>query len=153
MSQRRQIIVANKADVMQDDSGFKALKKMATEKGIEIFKISAVTGEGLKELFGRVSEILKSLPKEDLLEIEDKVVYTLEDDVKQFDIDVVDGEFVVTGPAVERLMGRINIGDNESMAYFERNLRELGINDALKEKGIKEGDTVRFLEWVFEWYE
>lgn len=153
LSQRRQIIVANKADVMQDDSGFKALKKMATEKGIEIFKISAVTGEGLKELFGRVSEILKSLPKEDLLEIEDKVVYTLEDDVKQFDIDVVDGEFVVTGPAVERLMGRINIGDNESMAYFERNLRELGINDALKEKGIKEGDTVRFLEWVFEWYE
>ena len=153
LSQRRQIIVANKADVMQDDSAFKALKKMATEKGIEIFKISAVTGEGLKELFGRVSEILKSLPKEDLLEIEDKVVYTLEDDVKQFDIDVVDGEFVVTGPAVERLMGRINIGDNESMAYFERNLRELGINDALKEKGIKEGDTVRFLEWVFEWYE
>ena len=153
LSKRKQIIVANKADVMQDDSGFKALEKMAKEMGLEIFKISAVTGEGLRELFAHVSEVLRSLPKEDLVEIEDRVVYTLEDDVKQFNVEVVDGEFVVSGPAVERLMGRINIGDNESMAYFERNLRELGINDELKAKGVKEGDTVRFLEWVFEWYD
>ncbi len=54
---------------------------------------------------------------------------------------------------LKKLMGRINIGDNESMAYFERNLNDLGINDALREKGVKEGDTVKFLEWEFEWFD
>ena len=86
-----------------------------------------------------------------MIEIEERVVYTLNDEDKGFDVEVVDGEFIVTGPAIEKLMGRINIGDNESMAYFERNLNELGINDKLREMGIKEGDTVKFLEWEFEW--
>ncbi len=153
LSQRRQIIVASKIDVMQDESGYKKLEKMAKAKNIEIFRISAVTGEGIKELFSYVSKVLKSLPKENLIDFEDKVVYTLEEEKQGFSIEVSNGEFIVTGPAIEKLMGRINIGDNESMAYFERNLRELGINDALKEKGIKEGDTVKFLDWEFEWYE
>ena len=138
---------------MQDESGYKKLEKMAKAKNIKIFKISAVTGEGIKELFSYVSKVLKSLPKENLIDFEDKVVYTLEEEKQGFSIEVSNGEFIVTGPAIEKLMGRINIGDNESMAYFERNLRELGINDALKEKGIKEGDTVKFLDWEFEWYE
>lgn len=153
LSKRKQIIVANKADVMQDDKGYKKLEKMARENGIEIFKISAVTGEGLKELFSHVSEVLKTLPKEDLIEVTERKVYTLKEDEKEFNIEVVDGEFIVTGSAIEKLMGRINIGDNESMAYFERNLNDLGINDALREKGVKEGDTVKFLEWEFEWFD
>ena len=104
-------------------------------------------------MFNHVSKVLKTLPKEDLIEIEERVVYTLNDEDKGFDVEVVDGEFIVTGPAIEKLMGRINIGDNESMAYFERNLNELGINDKLREMGIKEGDTVKFLEWEFEWFD
>ena len=153
LSKRKQIIVASKADVMQDDSNYKKLEKMAKEKGLEIFKISAVTGEGIKELFTYVSEELKKLPKEDLIDYDDKVVYTLKEDEKQFKVEVVDGEFIVSGPAIEKLMGRINIGDNESMAYFERNLNDLGINDELRKKGVKEGDTVKFLEWEFEWFD
>lgn len=54
---------------------------------------------------------------------------------------------------VERLMGRVNIGDNESYAYMERMIKKLGIDEALREKGVKEGDTVKLLEWEFEWYE
>ena len=153
LSKRKQIIVASKADVMQDDFNYKKLEKMAKEKGLEIFKISAVTGEGIKELFTYVSEELKKLPEEDLIDYDDKVVYTLKEDEKQFKVEVVDGEFIVSGPAIEKLMGRINIGDNESMAYFERNLNDLGINDELRKKGVKEGDTVKFLEWEFEWFD
>lgn len=153
LSKRKQIIVANKADIIQDEEEYKRLEEFAKVNKIEIFKISAVTGEGIKELFIHVSDILKTLPKEDLFEPEEKVVYTLKEDEKEFNIDVVDGEFIVTGPAIEKLMGRINIGDNESMAYFERNLNELGINDALRQKGVKEGDTVKFLEWEFEWFD
>ena len=153
LSKRKQIIVANKLDIMQDETGYKELEELAKKEDIEIFKISAVTGEGIRELFNHVSNVLKTLPKEDLIEIEDRVVYTLDDEDKGFDVEVVDGEFIVSGPAIEKLMGRINIGDNESMAYFERNLNELGINDKLREMGVKEGDTVKFLEWEFEWFD
>lgn len=153
LAERKQIIVANKIDSMQDDSNYKELEKIAKEKDIEIFKISAVTGEGLNELFNHVAEILKTLPKEEVVDIEDRIVYTLEEEQDEFEIEVVDNEFFVTGPAVERLMGRVNIGDNESYAYMERMLKKLGIEAALKEKGVKEGDTVNILEWVFEWYE
>lgn len=153
LSSRKQIIVANKLDIIQDETGYKALEELAKKEGIEIFRISAVTGEGIKELFSHVSDILKSLPKEDLVDVEDRVIYTLEEEKQGFDVEVVDGEYIVTGPAIEKLMGRINIGDNESMAYFERNLNDLGINDKLREMGIKEGDTVKFLEWEFEWFD
>lgn len=153
LAERKQIIVANKIDSMQDGSNMENLEKLAKEKNMEIYKISAVTGEGLNELFNHVSEIIKTLPKEEIVDVEDRIVYTLEDEEEQFTIDIVDGEFIVEGPAVERLMGRVNIGDNESYHYMEKMLKKLGIEDALREKGVKEGDTVKLLEWVFEWYE
>ncbi len=153
LAARKQIIVANKADSMQDDENLKKIEKIAKDKDLKLFKISAVTGEGLNDLFNYVSEILKELPKEDIIEVEDRIVYTLEDDKDDFTVEIVDGEFIVSGPAAERLMGRVNIGDNESYNYMERMLKKLGIEDALKEKGVKEGDTVKILEWEFEWYE
>ena len=80
------------------------------------------------------------------------MVYTLKDDKEEFEIEVIDGEYIVSGPAVERLMGRVNIQDNESMHYFQKQLSSLGIEAKLKQKGIKEGDSVKILEWEFEWY-
>lgn len=153
LSTRKQIIVANKADIMQDDTGYKELEKLAKKNNIEIFKISAVTGEGISELFIRTSEVLKTLPKEEIIDIDDKIVYTLKEEQEGFDIEIIDGDFVVTGPAVVKLMGRVNIGDNESMAYLQNSIRNLGIEDKLRDLGIKEGDTVKILDWEFEWYE
>ena len=153
LATRKQIIVANKIDSMQDENNYNELNKIAEKEGMDIFKISAVTGEGLKELFNYVAKILKTLPKEDVIDIEDRVVYTLEDEEEQFSIEIIDNEFVVTGPAVEKLMGRVNIGDNESYHYMEKMLKKLGIEDALRSKGVKEGDIVKLLDWVFEWYE
>ncbi len=153
LASRKQIIVANKIDSMQDENNYKKLEELAKEKNIEIYKISAVTGEGLNPLFNHVAEVLKKLPKEDIVDVEDRVVYTLEDEADEFEIEIIDGEFVVIGPAVERLMGRVNIGDNESYHYMEKMLKKIGIEQALRDKGVKEGDTVKLLDWVFEWYE
>ena len=100
-----------------------------------------------------MAEVLKKLPKEDIVDVEDRVVYTLEDEADEFEIEIIDGEFVASGPAVERLMGRVNIGDNESYHYMEKMLKKIGIEQALRDKGVKEGDTVKLLDWVFEWYE
>ena len=153
LSTRKQIIVANKIDIMQDDKGLKELEALAKKENLELYKISGVTGEGVTELLNRVSEVLKTLPKEELVEAEDRVVYTLEDDKDDFTVRREDDMFILEGKAINRLMGRINIDDNESMYYFQKNLKSLGIEDELKRQGIKEGDLVKVLNWTFEWYE
>ena len=151
LATRKQIIVANKIDSMQDENLYKELEKMAKEKGIEIYKISAVTGEGVEELLKHVSEVLKTLPKEDIVEVVGgKKVYTLKDEVP-FTITKEDGMFVVDGPGVQKIMRRVNLEDNESMYYFQKCLDELGVNKALKEAGVKEGDTVKVVDWELEW--
>ena len=153
LSKRKQIIVANKTDVAQDEELFNELQKRAKKENIEIFKISAVTGEGVNELFNYVSKVIKDLPKEELFDVEETMVYTLEDTEKDFTIRKEDGEFIVEGNAVENLMRRVNIGDNESFAYLQKMLRRLGIEEELKTLGIKDGDGVKILDWEFEWYE
>ena len=152
LAKRKQIIVANKVDVMQDENLYNELEKMAKEKNIEIFKISAVTGEGINSLLARVTEVLKELPKEELVEINTRKVYTLEEK-EEFIITRQDGIFVVEGPGVERIMRRVNLEDNESMHYFQKCLEDLGVNEALREAGVKPGDTVRVVDWELEWYD
>lgn len=150
---KKQIVVATKMDVMQDEDNLKALEKISKEKNLEFFKISAVTGNGLDRLMEHVAEVVKSLPREEIFDNDENKLYTLEEEEEQFTIEKVnDGEFYVSGPAIERLMGRVNIGDNESFAYLQRMLKKLGVEDALRENGVQEGDTVRILEWHFEYY-
>ena len=152
LSKRTQIIVANKADLIQDETEYKKLEKLAKEKGLAIFKISGVTGQGVKELLDYVSKTLKTLPKEELVEIEDRKVYELEDK-DEFTITREDGMFVVDGPGVQRIMRKVNLEDNESMYYFQKCLEQLGVNRKLKEAGVQEGDTVKVVDWELEWYD
>lgn len=153
LSSRKQIIVANKIDIMQDDSNYKKLEELAKKENLEIYKISGATGEGVEKLLNRVSEVLKTLPKEELVEVEERVVYTLDEDKDGFIVRKDGDKFIIEGKAINRLMGRINVDDNESMYYFQKNLKSLGIEDELKKQGIKEGDLVQILNWTFEWYE
>ena len=150
LATKKQIIVATKTDSMQDDTNYKELEKIAKKENTKLFKISSATGEGVKELIQYVSEELRNLPKEELVQ-EEKMVYTLKERKDDFEIMQERGEYLVTGPAVERLMGRVNIQDRESMHYFHKQLIELGIDAKLKEMGIKEGDRVRILDWYFDW--
>jgi len=153
LSTRKQIIVANKVDSMQDEALYNELEKIAKENKLEIYKVSAATGQGLKELFRRVSEVIKELPKEEIVDKEERKVYTLKEDKQGFEIEQKDGEFIVSGPDVDRLMARVNLEENESLYYFQKMLNNLGIEEALKAAGVKEGDTVRFNDWEFAWYE
>ena len=151
LSERKQIIVANKIDSMQDESLYKNLEKLAKEKRLEIFKISAATNTGIKELIIHVSQVLKTLPKENLIEISnEEKLYTLEDE-EPFTITMDGKTYVVNGPAVEKLMKRVNLNDNESMYYFHKTLDELGVSQRLKEMGIKDGDSVTIAGWELEW--
>ena len=139
LAKRKQIIVANKIDSMQDPEIYEKLEKLAKENNQELFKISAATGEGIKELMIEVSKILKTLPKEILIEEEP---YTI---VKEDDM------FIVDGPAIRELMRKVNMEDNESLYYFQKKLNELGVNEKLKQAGVQEGDTVKVYDYLLEW--
>lgn len=150
---KKQIVVANKIDVMQDTAQLEALKKKTEEKNLEFFEISGATKQGVDELMEHVAKVLKTLPKEDIFDNEDKKVYTLDEENDGFTIEKTgEHEYYVSGPDVENLMRRVNISDNESFAYMQKMLKKLGIEDALREKGVCEGDTVRILDWHFEYY-
>ncbi len=153
LSKRKQIIVANKIDAVQSEERIKELEEVAKKENMELYKISAATGQGISELMKRISEVLKELPKEELIETEERIVYTLDEDDVGFEITKDENVYIVTGTKIEKLMGRVNMNDNESMHYFDKSLREIGVESELKKMGIKEGDTVRFLDWEFEWYE
>ena len=151
LAMRKQIIVASKCDSINNEL-YKELEKLAKEKNLEIFKISSATGDGLTELLNYVSKILKTLPKEELYNTEDKIVYTLDED-DEFNITYQKNMYTVTGKQVERLIRKINIADSESMYYLHKKLNEFGVEKALKEKGIKEGNIVKISNYEFEWYE
>ena len=151
LATRKQIIVANKIDSMQDETLYNELEKVAKENNMKIFKVSAVTGQGMKELMIEVSKILKTLPKEELFEEkESKKVYKLEDE-EPFTITKEDDMYVVDGPAIRELMRKVNMEDNESLYYFQKNLDILGVNQKLKEAGVKDGDTVKVYDYILEW--
>lgn len=151
LSQRKQIIVANKVDSMQDEGLYQELERIAKEKGLEIYKISAATKQGIRELMIRVSEVLKTLPKEDLVEIQkEEKVYTLQEE-EEISVKKEEGVYIVSGIAVEKLMRTVNLADNESLHYFHRRLNEMGINQRLKELGIKDGDWVQISDYELEW--
>lgn len=153
LPKKLQIIAANKADVLQNEENFAKLEAKAKENGMEIFKISAVTGEGLDTLFMRIADLLKDIPKEEF-EVEDKVAhYTFDDETPGWTITRENNTFTIEGKEIETIMRRVNFSDYESMAYFHNTLRKMGIEAELRRRGIKEGDIVKIFDWEFEYEE
>lgn len=154
LGKKKQILVANKIDLTTDyiKDNLQKLEKLANEKNIPFFKISAATGDGVTELLNYTEKELEKIPKEPLME-EEMVVYTLDiADKDQFEVTKVEeNKYLVTGHAADNLMRRINVEDNESMSYFLRMLVRLGIEQELILKGVEEGDTVEISGWEFEW--
>ena len=152
LAKRKQIIVATKCDVANEEL-LDQLEKLAKDKNMEFFKISSVTGEGVEKLLDYVSKIIKTLPKEELVQKEERIIYTLEDEKDKFTITKEKNQYVVKGEAVERIIRRVNIGDNESLYYLHKKLIELGVEEELKKQGIKEGDIVKISNYELEWFE
>ena len=154
LAKRKQIIVASKSDLVQEnDENFINLKKIADKNNQPIFKISSITGEGIEELMNFVSKTLKTLPKENLVDItnEHEKVYKLEEKDEGYTITKQNKIFVVEGEKVNRILRKVNITDNESLYYLHKKLDEIGLNQELKKRGIKDGDTVKIGSYEMVW--
>jgi GTPase len=153
LASKLQVVAANKIDVMQDEENYNKLAKIAKQKGYEIYKISAVTGEGLSELFNRVAELLKDIPKQELEEVDKTVYYNYEDEDEGWRITRENNTFIIEGKEIETVMRRVNFSDYESLAYFQKTLKKMGVDAELKRRGIKEGDIVKIFDWEFQYEE
>lgn len=116
-----------------------------------MFPISAVQKQGFKELLWEIENMLKELPADESFEDDEEDIYSSALYEQPFEITLDGDVYVVSGPVVDRLLDSVNLNDNESLQYFQRMLRRRGIIDALREKGIKDGDTVRIRDVEFDY--
>lgn len=153
LAARKQIIVANKMDILQDNDVYEKFKKEMEEKGYEVFAISAATNTGLKEVFNRVAKLLEEIPIDQPKQV-DKVIYSLEDsDTTKWEIVKIEDGYEVVGPAIDKLLSRVNFEEDESLKYFQRMIYRLGIEDKLAQMEIPEGTTIKIGTWQFEYFE
>ena len=158
---RPQIVVASKMDMPDSAKNLAEFKvKLAKDKTLkqvpEVMEISSLTHQGLKELTHRTADVLESTPKFETLAEKEQAskVYTFKEDEPAFKITRdSDATWVLSGKKLERLFKMTNFNHDESLMRFARQLRGMGVDDALRERGAKGGDLVRIEDFTFEFVE
>lgn len=156
---RPQVIAANKIDAIYDDglgtNPVELIKAAFEPEGIKVYPISAVTGQGVKELLYAVRELLDNFP-------DDVVIFE-----KEFDVDELldnsddnynvyideNGVFIVEGERIDKMLGYTNLESEKGFNFFQKFMKSSGAIDRLEELGIEEGDTVRVGDYLeFDYY-
>ena len=158
IAHRPQVIAANKIDAIyaeEDEDPIVKIRKEFEPKGIKVFPISAVSGQGLSELLYYVSDMLADIDEAptvfepefnpDIDIVTGNEPYTVEFNQK-------DNEYVVEGPRIEKMLGYTNLDSERGFQFFQKFLKENGILDELEALGIQEGDTVRMYGLAFNYY-
>lgn len=156
LKQRPQVIAANKTDAIFEDgeNPVERIRRAFEPEGIKVYPISAVSGEGVKELLYGVYDILKGLDSK-------PVVFEREFDPASLQAGInlpytvernEDGEYVVEGPRIEKMLGYTNLESEKGFAFFQNFLKDSGILEELEKAGIEEGDTVRMYGLAFDYY-
>jgi GTP-binding protein len=156
LTERAQLVVANKMDMPDAEENLAAFKEKLGDD-VKVFPISALTRSGLRDLLYAVADELEHAPEFPLYEeeaIEQRVVYKHEKEEKGFRITRdPDGAYVLSGAEIEKLFVMTNFNHEESIKRFARQLRGMGVDEALRERGAEDGDLVRLLEYEFEFVE
>jgi GTP-binding protein len=148
--ERPALIAANKMDLPQAEENRPRLEEAFGER---LLFISAVTGQGVEELIERVYKVLQESPPPQAGQVPEETVITRFADEAPFHIDVEDGVYVVKGNRIEKLLTMTNFSTDEGLQRFQRTVTRMGLEDALKAQGIKEGDTVRIKDMEFDFSE
>ncbi len=159
LENKRQVIAANKIDAIYAEEGAEdpigRIRRACESEGVPVFPVSAVTGEGLKELARYVRSMLDELPEETrLFEQEFFPELELSEEELPFEVYYDDKahEYVAEGPKIDRMLGYTNLESEKGFAFFQRFLKEQGILDELEKAGIRDGDTVRIYGFEFDYY-
>ncbi|CUP06211.1 MULTISPECIES: GTPase ObgE [Hungatella] len=155
LMKRPQIIAANKTDVIYagDEDPVAKLKAEFEPKGIKVYPISAVSGQGVKELLYAVYDLLQTVDSTPVIFEKEFDPSTMIDQTLPYTVEQnEDGIYVVEGPRIEKMLGYTNLESEKGFLFFQRFLKENGILEELEEAGIEEGDTVRMYGLEFDYY-
>ena len=158
LTERPQLIVANKMDMPESEENLKAFQEKVGSD-VKIFPISAISRKGLQELLFAIADMLEVAPEfplEDLQEeeTETSVMYKYQSQKDDFVISRDDdGAYVISGGTLERIFKMTDFSREDSIRRFSRQLRGMGVDEELRKRGAENGDTVRLLEFEFEFIE
>lgn len=155
LSLRPQIVVANKADILFDDSIYEDFKSKVEKDGYSVYKMSAATNQGIEDILNVVSAMLKEAEEVELFEenqmfTEEQVVIDNSDEIKVYKEKEI---YIVEGRRLEKLLYSIDFEDMESIRYFQSVMEKTGVFDKLRAIGIQDGETVRIYDLEFEFYD
>lgn len=150
-----QVIAANKMDAVYGDENeiIQKLRDEFEKDGIKVYPISAVSGQGLRELLFEIRDLLAKCPKETFVyepEFDPALNFFKDEPYTVTRAD--DGAFVVEGPKIDKMLGYTNIESEKGFLFFQKFLKEQGILKDLEERGIVNGDTVRMYGHEFDYY-
>ncbi len=149
-----QIIAANKIDALYEGRSevIAKLKQEFEEKGMKVFPISAVSGQGLKELLYYVNGVLEGMDDEPIVYEQEFFPDSHITEAYTIEVDPEDGAYVIEGPKIDKMLGYTNIESEKGFLFFQRFLKQQGILKELETMGIQEGDTVRMYGLEFDYY-
>lgn len=150
--EKPQIVIANKMDM---DKSKENLIKFKEKVKVPVYEISAINGMGLSNVILKLSEMLDKIPKNNLYnaeKFESHVIYKFKEE-KPFTITKEKDAWVIKGPKIEKLLLMSRFDTSEAILRFSNKLRKYGVDDELKAQGAKEGDTIKILDFEFEFRE
>ncbi len=148
VGEKPQIIVCNKMDIPGAEENLEKVRAYAEDKGCPVFPVSAATHQGFEELLDETARQLEELPP--VLHFQEEEIPEEETDPNAFEVTLEDGVFVVTGAGIDRLVESVNFEDQESLNWFHRTLRRIGVIDALRSAGAQDGSAVRIADIEFD---
>ncbi|WP_035300248.1 GTPase ObgE [Brevibacillus thermoruber] len=155
LEERPQIVAANKMDLPEAKENLRRFQEQVP--GVTVYEISAATRQGVQELMHAVADLLETLPDkptvEEVAEVEERVVFRAEKEPEPFEISRDNEVYVVSGEKIEKLVRMTNLNSYDSVQRFARMMRSMGVDEALRRRGAKDGDTVRIGDFEFEFVE
>ncbi|MAT41097.1 MAG: GTPase ObgE [Anaerolineaceae bacterium] len=149
LKQKEQIVVFNKMDMPEAQEKWPDVKQTLEKMGYHPMSISALARTDVKPVLWKALELVRTAPEPQVLET--VPVYRPEEDPNEFVITAVEDGFVVTGKAIERAAKMTYWEHEGSVRRFQRLMETLGVEEALREAGITEGDTVYIDDYAFDW--
>ena len=153
LSEKLQIIVANKMDLPESEKWLTKIKEEFEPKGYNIYPISAATKEGISKLKFGIWELLSKTTIQ-YETFDEEIDFTFEEPVEEgIIVKKEDGKYIVEGAFIEKLLYSTNFDDYDSSRYFQNTIRQRGVVEELKKLGIEEDDSVFICGYEFEFFD
>jgi GTP-binding protein len=151
LAAKPQVVAVNKIDLPDVQARWPELERGLHQLGVaEPLAVSAVSGQDTRRLLGRAADELRKLPAPEVRELP---VYRPETDPSEFHVEREGDGWRLRGPALERAAAMTYWQHDQSVRRFTRILRQLGVDVAMRAKGVRDGDTVYIGEYELEWKE